>query len=978
MSDEFGDDDFLADFDVDAVVQKRQALSPPATMANSKRMKRSPLGSLPLNSRITSGSRVNPTKELASFNPYSTTESASNNEAEQESSVIVKPLLTKALQETLQKYFGYDDFRTGQLEVIQAALDHRDVGVFWATGSGKSLCYQIPALHTGHVAIVVSPLISLMEDQVHKLNGLSDRPLATFLGSAQGDASMEDRALQGEFPLVYVTPEKLLAGNFLDRLAHLHTHKNRLSLIAIDESHCVSEWGHDFRPEYRKLHLLRAHSSLKDVPIMALTATAIPRVQNDILSSLRLASPHIARQSFDRENLIIAVQKKRGGMHATLSPLLPKLYDRSSTIVYAPTRDQVQELANFLQSKLASKKVVVEAYHAGMSPQQRTAAHTNFLVGKTHIICATVAFGMGIDKPDTRRVWHYGPPKTMEEYYQQIGRAGRDGLPAECIMVVNDGDFDRYRSDFYMGSLPAEAKLTVGASLDALRQFSLDGETCRRKGLLNFFQETPSFGERCGTCDTCQSRKKFAGDLERDMGKMGARVILMAVSALRDQGLSFMEKVISGNVIDSYRYKPGTNITLIKDYISQAKNEMERKRPLSYFRELLAPLVSKGYLVQNTKSVAVPGSQYSKAFTYYSITSKGTLALHDTSAPITLPVPQSLRDLEAEEEEKRQKKFDLLEKAGVDLKQIPKEELALGDGDVIRAFSKWHSYLDALYKGNKEDRIQQLEDLRLRIDAWRMDTADKFRVAPATVLAEHIVLRIAYTAASMKPGVKVDKEALVAAGVRSREIDSLVIRLSEWVDEVQPAVQTSDVSGGAQDGAGAMVFDDTPFQPKQQWEYAVYKSQKKTGLATWESSHQRFLQGEHPASIAMAPANGRPIQIGTVMLHILQGLELGRETPLKKLAQLSTAPPNSVEWDELVRVEALTGMSVVDDPNTSGVDGGKFTMTEFLRPIMGDAFIDTPFNERNDVDKAKFGKWCELLKWYMGLKRVGYEPKFSE
>jgi ATP-dependent DNA helicase RecQ/Werner syndrome ATP-dependent helicase len=973
MADEFGDDNFLDDFDVDtAVLRKRESLSPSARHDQNpyKKPKRSPLRALPFNKRITVGTKVDYPQEIVA----SEAPDLSVDEYRQEPMLpqtAAKPLLTKALTQTLQKYFGYSNFRSGQLEVIQASLEQRDVGVFWATGSGKSLCYQIPALHTGHIAVVVSPLISLMEDQVHKLNGLSEQPLATFLGSGQVDVSMEDRALDGQFPLVYVTPEKLLSINFLDRLAHLHKNKNRLSVIAIDESHCVSEWGHDFRPEYRKLHLIRSHGGLDDVPIMALTATAIPRVQQDIVTNLALREPHIDRQSFDRDNLQITVQRKKtGGIPANMRPLLSKLADRASTIIYVPTRDQVEEVCSYLQRNLEG--VQVEAYHAGMPQDQRILAHTNFLVGKTSIICATVAFGMGIDKPDTRRVLHYGSPKTMEEYYQQIGRAGRDGLPAECLLIVSDVDFDRYRSDFYTGKLSAEAKVIFGTSLDALRNFAMDSQTCRRKSLLTFFEETPKFGDRCGTCDVCLTHKQHLDDLERDLGPMGARVILEAVRSLREQGLSVLEKVIAGNTVEAYRYLQGTNATEVQKSVQDARNSMEKKRPISYFRELLAPMVTKGYLIQKIRNVQVPGQTFSRSYTYYEIAARGREVLADPTMPIMLPVPQSVRDIEIELEDKRQKTLASLETSGVDMRLIPDKEVELGDGDVIRAFTKWHSYLDGLVKAEKHDRIQQMEDLRLRIDAWRLDAASKYRVAPASVMAEHIVVLIAYTVASMKPGQKVEKEALVGAGVRSREIGSLVDSLHEWVDEVQPAPEAST---GAT-ASSVIVFDEAPFTPAKAWEYSSYKPKKSTGMATWESSHRRFLAGEHPQAIAMTPENGRPVQVATVIYHILQGLELGYPVPLKKLAAVLPAPTED-EWNELARTEQLTSMSVVGDPDTSGVDGGKFLMTEFLRPIMGDAFLDTPYNLRSSHEKAKFGQWCDALRWYCALKRVGFEPTFE-
>jgi ATP-dependent DNA helicase RecQ/Werner syndrome ATP-dependent helicase len=609
-TDEF-DDSFLADFDVDAAVHARPSTTL-YTPASSKRLKVTPspgvqpsstsLYASPFaeNSKFSTGTTTNPQDELASvsFSPPAPVPAPPSSET---------PIADqKALEATLEKYFGYSKFRPGQLEVLQAVLCKRDAAVFWATGSGKSMCYQIPALHTDGVAIVVSPLISLMQDQCNKLNGLSDQPLATFLGSAQSDHSQEAAALAGKYRLVYVTPEKLLQTGFLNQISSMHTSTTPLSLIAIDESHCVSEWGHDFRPEYRRLHALRNHPVLSQVPIVALTATAVPRVQTDICQSLGLRDPLLARQSFDRTNLVIEVHKKKG-VRAAMEPLLDRL-SRESTIVYAPTRDQVEEIANYLSTKVTG----VEPYHAGLPQQQRNAAHMNFLVGKTKVIVATVAFGMGIDKPDTRRIIHYGPPKTVEEYYQQIGRAGRDGLKAECLMFVSDGDFDRYKGDFYVGGLRGQAKDAMLKSIDALRTFSLDVETCRRKALLNFFHEVPSFGERCGTCDSCQRLATYGADVERDFGSQGARIVLKAIDSLSEQGLSQLEKVINGNVVEPFRYKRSCDPVNVQKEIQASRQSMDKRVTSSHFRELLAPLVTKGYVQQGSKTGNTNG--YSVSF----------------------------------------------------------------------------------------------------------------------------------------------------------------------------------------------------------------------------------------------------------------------------------------------------------------------------------------------------------------------------
>ena len=364
-------------------------------------------------------------------------------------------------QQVLKDFFGYNEFREGQLEVIQSLVDEkRDAAVFWSTGKGKSLCYQIPALllqhqqqsidnnnnmnhyhpdegeqqqergGAGHVVVVVSPLISLMQDQVDKINGMAGisrggrqeqqerlRMVANYLGTGQRDPMVEHKALQGDYALLYVSPEKFCSPGFFSRLEHMHCHSKPISLFAIDEAHCVSEWGHDFRPEFRTLgHTLRGRGgsssgTLSHIPILALTATAIPRVRQDIAQSLYLHNPLVSVQSFDRPNLRLHVSKKTpgGGIASAFAPLLKSLKNSrssnnknadqlsllypnsaigssSSTIIYARTRNEVEEIATFLQKKLAvgddeqqQQGVVIEAYHAGMSPERRHTIHTDFL-----------------------------------------------------------------------------------------------------------------------------------------------------------------------------------------------------------------------------------------------------------------------------------------------------------------------------------------------------------------------------------------------------------------------------------------------------------------------------------------------------------------------------------------------------------------------------------------------------------------------
>lgn len=935
--DEFGDTSFLENLDVAQVVEdRRQSLEQEEIDSPSKRRKVS----------------LTPSKTAIS------------------SSTGVSVPDDGALQKTLQETFGYNSFREGQVQVIQALLDKRDVAVFWATGQGKSLCYQIPSLHKNQVAVVVSPLISLMQDQVHKLNGLSKEPVATFLGSAQQDPQEERKALQGDYNLIYVTPEKLATAGFLNQLAQLHAHKP-IGLFAIDEAHCVSEWGHDFRPDFRHLgKSLRDHERLAQIPILALTATAVPRVQADIMESLRLRNPLKSKQSFDRTNLKIRVLKKTGGVFAAMQGLVEALNSpnvrltNESTIVYAPTRAQVEEVALYLQKTV--KTAQVEAYHAGLPSENRSRAHTNFLTGKTTVIVATVAFGMGIDKPDTRRVIHYGPPKTLEEYYQQIGRAGRDGLPAECTMYTSGPDLDRYKSDFYLGGLSGSAREATLQSMDALRSFAMDAEGCRRKSLLDYFEEVPAFGQRCGTCDTCLSVAKHQGDTQRDFSVLGARVVLRAVFSLKEQGLSQILKVVGGNKIEDYRYASGKTASAIQQTMAAEKENLSRKYPLDYYRDLIPPLVQKGYLSESSKSATVGGFQ--RLWTVYTVTHQGHAAFRDGSA-ITLPVPESVREFELKEQEKRERVLAKLEENGIKIDKLPREEVEKGDGEVIRAYSKWHSYMESAQRAGKVERIPQLEALITVIEKWRSETAIKHRMAPGAVLAEHTLVSIAYTAASMLPGMKIDSPSLVAAGVRTRELNSLTDALGQWVDEVQPAVEGSNDRNDAR-----MIL--AHINPSSGWTYAAYKPAKKTGLATWESSYNRFAAGESPPTIAMAPASGKPIQVATVVGHILDAITHGRDVDAERLAKF-LPPPSKGEWEQLRMAETSTNMDVAADPDTSGINGEKFAMTEFLRPIMGDQFVDTPFIERSQPDKDKFGNWCNRLKWYMALRRVGYEPPFS-
>ena len=392
-----------------------------------------------------------------------------------------------SVHQTLNDVFGYQSFRPYQEEIINGVIQGEDAFVLMPTGGGKSLCFQIPALHRPGVAIVVSPLISLMKDQVDALqaNGVRAACYNSSLGVVEARQVLA-QLHAGQLDLLYVAPERLLKPDFLEQLR-----SSGVSLFAIDEAHCVSQWGHDFRPEYAGLGKLR--NSFPNVPMIALTATAEKQTRLDILHHLKLQNSRQIVASFDRPNIRYTVIDK-AKPYLQLTAFLDGRRDESG-IVYCLSRKRVDEVAG----KLRQDGLQAAAYHAGLPAAERKQVQDDFIRDDLQIVVATVAFGMGIDKPNVRFVVHYDLPKNLESYYQETGRAGRDGLPAEALLLFGYGDIAIGRGLIEKGGNPEQKRIEIH-KLNAMVGFAESG-TCRRRALLGYFGETLSTD--CGNCDIC-------------------------------------------------------------------------------------------------------------------------------------------------------------------------------------------------------------------------------------------------------------------------------------------------------------------------------------------------------------------------------------------------------------------------------------------------------------------------------------------
>ncbi len=604
------------------------------------------------------------------------------------------------LLSVLKQTFGFASFRPLQEEIIRDSLAGRDTFALLPTGGGKSLCFQLPALVRPGLTVVISPLIALMKDQVDALR--ASGVAATFLNSslAAGESRPRLRGLHnGEFKLLYVAPERLMLSGFLDDLKRWS-----VNLFAIDEAHCISEWGHDFRPEYRQIATLR--EQFPGVPFMALTATATERVRADIVRQLHLHEARVYIASFNRPNLTYRVAPKSAAYGQVLKFIRARA--KECGIIYCASRAGTESLA----AKLVEDGIAAAPYHAGLDRVVRDANQDKFLRDETRVICATIAFGMGINKPNVRFVIHHDLPKNVEGYYQETGRAGRDGLPSECLLLFSAGDVQK-QMRFITEKSDATEQRVAREQLQQMVHYAECAE-CRRVKLLNYFGET--FGDaNCGGCDNCLAPRQTLD------GTTTAQKLLSCVIRIRQMsgfnvGLNHLVTVLTGGDTDKIRQWNHHTLSTYNIGAEHTRNEWS-----AFGRELLR----LGLLRQDTGKFAT-----------LEITAEGLAALKERRSvtltkPLAAPEARAARAGEIACDEALFEKLRVLRRRLADERGLP-AYIIFSDVS-LRQMARFYPLMNAEFA-----RISGVGEMKLRefSDVFRAEIVTHLETSPRQTFSE--------------------------------------------------------------------------------------------------------------------------------------------------------------------------------------------------------------------------------------------------
>lgn len=484
----------------------------------------------------------------------------------------------KSVKESLKEFFGFDSFKGDQERIVNSVLKGEDTFVIMPTGGGKSLCYQLPALMLPGVSIIISPLIALMKNQVDQIRSFGSENTAHFLNSSLSKteiAKVKKDVTEGKTKMLYIAPETLKKDETIEFLKSIS-----VAFVAVDEAHCISEWGHDFRPEYRRIKQMI--KEIKDVPMMALTATATPKVQQDIQKNLQMNDALVYKSSFNRTNLYYEVRQK-GKKNDVLKDIVSYIKSKKSRsgIIYCLSRKKVEEIAGVLKAN----GIKALPYHAGLDAKTRASHQDAFLMEECDVIVATIAFGMGIDKPDVRFVIHYDVPKSIEGYYQETGRAGRDGIESECVLYYNPADIDKLEK--FMKDKPV-AEREIGELLIFETQAFAESSACRRKFLLHYFGEEYDDKKCTNMCDNCRHPKTKID------AKAEATLVLKTIQTIKG-------KYVLSHIVDILIGKKSHEITLSGheklEFFGKGSSQDE-----NYWKSLIRVLLLNGYITKNIEN----------------------------------------------------------------------------------------------------------------------------------------------------------------------------------------------------------------------------------------------------------------------------------------------------------------------------------------------------------------------------------------